>query len=216
MDRELIVANLNRIRSISGDAEIVPASKTRDAETIEFVSSLGIKTFGENRVQEWLEKKSLDVEFDFIGRLQTNKVKYLVGEVRYISSVDRIELAEEISRQAVKRDLTQKVLIELNMGREEAKGGISPEQLLEFAVIVSRLKGIELKGIMTVMPLTDDRRYLERLYKEARSALDELRASYKGATVYSGGMSSDYDIAVACGATSIRPGRALFGDRVYK
>lgn len=216
MDKETLVANFNKIKSVAGDVEIVPASKTRDIETIEFVSSLGVSTFGENRVQEWLSKKSADVEFDFIGRLQTNKVKYLVGEVRYISSVDRIELAEEISKYASRKGIVQDVLIELNMGREEAKGGIFPENLSEFAELLRGLMGVSLKGIMTVMPITDDRRYLEKLYKEARSALDELQSSYPRATVYSGGMSSDYDIAVACGATSIRPGRALFGDRVYK
>ncbi len=216
MDKESIVVNYNKIKSAVGDVEIVPASKTRDLETLLFASSLGIKTFGENRVQEWLSKKSSGLEFDFIGRLQTNKVKYLVGEVRYISSVDRIELVEAISKQAKKLGVVQKILIELNMGREEAKGGIYVEDLPEFADKLSRYDGVALKGIMTVMPATDDRRYLERLYKDARSALDDLTLSYPDAVVYSGGMSADYDIAVACGATSVRPGRALFGDRVYK
>ncbi len=212
----LLERNLSAIRqSIGTDVEIVAASKTRDVETIRQANSLGITVFGENKVQELVDKYQPDLTWDFIGRLQTNKVKYIVGKVRYIQSVDREELAEVISRQATKLGITQEVLVEVNMGKEEAKGGVFPESAINLAERISFLKNIKVRGIMVVMPLTDDQELLRKLYCQASVLYQELQSVLPDIDVFSGGMSGDYMLAVEAGVTSVRLGRVLFGERNY-
>ncbi len=216
MDKELIKQNYNKIKSIVGDVEIVPATKTQDIETIKYVQSLGVKVFGENKVQEWKEKKDCGAIFDFIGTLQKNKVKYLVGEVRYISSVDRLDLAKEISSVAIKKHINQDILMEVNLGKELSKSGVFIENAFELAYEIEKLQGITLKGIMVVTPKTTNKIYLKQLFLEGKDLFERLKKEFSSVSVYSGGMSENYDIAIECGVTSIRPGRALFGDRLYK
>ncbi len=212
----LLVSNYKRIKEEIGDkVEIVAASKTRNIETVREAQALGITVFGENKVQELVDKYDQTLTWDFIGRLQTNKVKYLVGKVRYIQSVDREELAEVISKEAVKKGVVQQVLVEVNMGKEEGKGGVYRESAVSLAERISFLKNVKVRGIMVVMPLTADEDLLHTLYLDAQKLYKELQSVLPDIDVFSGGMSGDYRIAVECGVTSVRLGRALFGERVY-
>ncbi len=216
MEKQQLIDNLNTIRSeIPQKIEIVAASKTRDIDTIRFAQSLGITVFGENKVQEWQDKYAEDVTWDFIGRLQTNKVKYLVGKVRYIQSVDREELAEVISKEAIKKGITQEVLVEVNMGKEAEKGGVYPESAISLAERIAFLKNVKVRGIMVVMPNTKDESILRPLYQDAKELFLAMQSVLPDIDVFSGGMSGDYKIAAEYGVTSVRLGRVLFGERVY-
>ncbi len=216
MDKTDLLVNLNKIREEIGDKiEIVAASKTRDIDTIRYAQSLGITVFGENKVQEWQDKYAEDVTWDFIGRLQTNKVKYLVGKVRYIQSIDREELAEVISKEAVKKGVVQEVLVEVNMGKEEEKGGVYPESALNLAERISFLKNVKIRGIMVVMPNTTDEGILRPLYQEAKELFLTMQSVLPDIDIFSGGMSGDYKIAAEYGVTTVRLGRVLFGERIY-
>ena len=159
----------------------------------------------------------------FIGQLQTNKVKYIIGRVKTIQSVDRIELANEISRLAQKKNIVQDVLIEVNIGSEPQKGGAEPDKLNEFLSSISRLPGIRVDGLMCIPPAVDGenvRRYfamMRELFEKAKGydmPNDEANAAGLGLDTLSMGMSGDYRAAVAEGATMVRVGRALFGERM--
>ncbi len=152
----------------------------------------------------------------FIGQLQTNKVKYIIGRVKTIQSVDRIELANEISRLAQKKNIVQDVLIEVNIGSEPQKGGAEPDKLNEFLSSISRLPGIRVDGLMCIPPAVDGENV--RRYFAMMRELFEKAKGYDMPNVFmntlSMGMSGDYRAAVAEGATMVRVGRALFGERM--
>jgi pyridoxal phosphate enzyme, YggS family len=193
------------------EIRIVAASKTRSAADIKKLWETGrIAAFGENRVQEFLEKYDPAVTYDMIGRLQTNKVKYLIGKVRLIQSVDRMTLASEIDRLAKKAGIIQKILIEVNTGAEENKGGVKFEDVLPFAGELKQYENIELKGLMAVAPLDADERTLRALFLKTAALFEELKNRSSGIEYLSMGMSHDYMPAIECGANVIRPGRALF------
>ncbi|MDD7245970.1 MAG: YggS family pyridoxal phosphate-dependent enzyme [Eubacteriales bacterium] len=198
------------------DVLIVGASKTMPAERLRFVAgNTGIKTFGENRVQEFVGKYTPEFSWHFIGQLQTNKVKYIVDKVDLIHSVDRISLAEEIDRQAKKHEKVQDFLIEVNMGAEITKGGVSPSDVIDFAKQVDKFENISLKGLMSVLPNVsgDD---LDAFYLQLSKLYDTLkRTKLVNADVrfLSAGMSNDYCVAVKYGANIVRLGRAIFGER---
>ena len=152
----------------------------------------------------------------FIGQLQTNKVKYIIGRVKTIQSVDRIELANEISRLAQKKNIVQDVLIEVNIGSEPQKGGAEPDKLNEFLSSISRLPGIRVDGLMCIPPAVD-RENVRRYFAMMRELFEKAKG-YDMPNVFmntlSMGMSGDYRAAVAEGATMVRVGRALFGERM--
>lgn len=202
--------------------EIIAVSKTVAASRINEVKAAGITHLGENRVQETLEKLPyLDAAFqiDLIGRLQINKVKYIIDKVAMIQSLDREALAQEIDRRAQQHGLRMPVLIQVNIGNEPQKGGVAVEELIPFAKYAAALPGLDVRGLMAVMPdLRDDnalrpyfkrmRELFERLQNEAiaRTAVEEL----------SMGMSGDYELAAQEGATHVRIGSAIFGARAYQ
>lgn len=202
------------------DITLVAVSKFVDEDRIRQAHAAGANTFGESRAQELGDKLPMFEEFGanvhFIGQLQTNKVKYVIGRVKTIQSVDRIELAEEISRLAVKKGIVQNVLIEVNIGAEPQKGGAEPDKLNEFLSSISRLPGIRTDGLMCIPPAVGE--------EEARKYFARMRELFEKAKGYdlpnvfmntlSMGMSGDYRAAVAEGATMVRVGRALFGERV--
>lgn len=200
--------------------KLIAATKTVPAEVINYAAAeLGLERIGENRVQELLDKYSkLDrrLTVDFIGRLQTNKVKYIIDKVAMIHSVDSERLAEEISRQAVKTGRTVDVLAEVNIGREESKSGLLPEEAVDFAVRIADLPGISVRGIMTMAPKCDEKsdygKYFEETY---RIFVDFLRKKRHNIIepVLSMGMSDSYVTAAEKGATAVRVGSALFGQR---
>lgn len=201
------------------DITLVAVSKFVDEERIRLAHEAGANVFGESRAQELGEKMPMFEEFGadvhFIGQLQTNKVKYVIGNASLIQSVDRLELAKEISRLAVKAGITQNVLAEVNIGGEAQKGGIAPDELKDLISVISELPGIRVKGLMCVPPAVGEeeaRRYfasMRRLFENIASAgipgVDMRELSM--------GMSGDYKSAIKEGATMVRVGTAIFGAR---
>lgn len=215
-----------RINKAASGREItvVAATKTVDAETINYAAcNMGLRNIGENRVQELLAKyQSLDREhlnIHFIGRLQTNKVKYIVDKVCLIHSVDSQSLAREIDKQARKHSLKMRVLIEINVASESSKGGVAPEDAEALAEEISKLENVSLVGVMAIPPKNCERQRQRELFTIARETLDKLSAAGYIDTdrpILSMGMSDDLECAIECGANMIRPGRALFGERKNK
>lgn len=202
-------------RSIK-DVLVIGASKTIPLERILFVrDNTDVKIFGENRVQELLEKYTPDVRWHFIGQLQTNKVKYIVDKVELIHSVDRLSLLQEIDRQAKKHGKVQDILIEVNIGGEEKKGGVAPAEVIDFAKEVDKYPSVRLKGLMSVLPNVE-KDALNAFYLQLSKLYDTLkqtRLDNADIRYLSAGMSNDYDVAVKYGANIVRLGRALFGER---
>lgn len=202
-------------RSIK-DVLIIGASKTMPLERILFVrDNTDVKIFGENRVQELLEKYTPDVRWHFIGQLQTNKVKYIIDKVELIHSVDRLSLLQEIDRQAKKHGKVQDILIEVNIGGEEKKGGVAPAEVIDFAKEVDKYTSVRLKGLMSVLPNVE-KDALNAFYLQLSKLYDTLkqtRLDNADIRYLSAGMSNDYDVAVKYGANIVRLGRALFGER---
>lgn len=198
------------------DVLVIGASKTMPLERILFVrDNTDVKIFGENRVQELLEKYTPDVRWHFIGQLQTNKVKYIIDKVELIHSVDRLSLLQEIDRQAKKHGKVQDILIEVNIGGEEKKGGVAPAEVIDFAKEVDKYPSVRLKGLMSVLPNVE-KDALNAFYLQLNKLYDTLkqtRLDNADIRYLSAGMSNDYDVAVKYGANIVRLGRALFGER---
>lgn len=198
------------------DVLVIGASKTMPLERILFVrDNTDVKIFGENRVQELLEKYTPDVRWHFIGQLQTNKVKYIVDKVELIHSVDRLSLLQEIDHQAKKHGKVQDILIEVNIGGEEKKGGVAPAEVIDFAKEVDKYPSVRLKGLMSVLPNVE-KDALNAFYLQLSKLYDTLkqtRLDNADIRYLSAGMSNDYDVAVKYGANIVRLGRALFGER---
>ena len=198
------------------------ATKTRTPQEINYAISLGVDLIGENRVQELLDKyDAIDREharIHFIGALQTNKVKYIIDKVDLIHSLDRISLAREIDRQAKRVGKIMDVLCEVNIGREESKSGVLPEDVPDFLKEVSEFRNIRVCGLMAIPPILDSistqKQYFQKimdLYIDiSAKKLDNISMS-----ILSIGMSSDYPIAIECGGNLVRIGTAAFGERNY-
>ncbi len=214
-----IAANVRKIKAeieaINPEASIVAATKTMSVAAINECMATGlVDAAGENRVQELTEKYTDAYPWDFIGNLQSNKVKYLVGKVRLIHSLDRISLAETIEREYEKRGLICKALIEINTGNEPNKGGIPLDDVERFIEELNRFSHIEICGLMAVTPLNADENTLGKLFDAAYEKYFKLTTDVF--RYLSMGMSNDYLSAVKSGANIVRPGRAIFGARDYK
>ncbi|MBR6329623.1 MAG: YggS family pyridoxal phosphate-dependent enzyme [Lachnospiraceae bacterium] len=203
-----------------GEVTLIAVSKTKPVEMLKEAYDAGVRDFGENRVQELVEKYDQmpgDVRWHLIGHLQTNKVKYIVDKVCMIHSVDSLKLAKEISSQAVKHNVTVDILLEVNVAEEETKFGTSSEGAVELAKEVSKLPGINIRGLMTVAPYVVDpeenRQVFVALSKLAVDITPFLRDNHN--VVLSMGMSNDYQVAVTEGATCVRVGTGIFGERDY-
>lgn len=199
--------------------QIIAVSKTVPAQRVNAVLGEGIVRLGENRVQELMEKKPhLDASFqiDLIGRLQNNKVKAIINQVHMIQSVDRESLAQEIDRRAQQHGLRMPVLIQVNIGREAQKGGVDPDRLGDLIRYAAALPGLDVRGLMAVMPDLKDEDQLRPYFVAMRRLFDKLRQeAIDGVTMeeLSMGMSGDYELAAAEGATVVRIGSAIFGRR---
>jgi len=199
--------------------QIIAVSKTVDAQTVNLLTHMNITHIGENRVQEIMQKLPyLDASFqiDLIGRLQNNKVKYIIDKVGMIQSLDRESLAAEIDRRAQQHNLRMPVLIQVNIGNEPQKGGVSVEDTLSFARTVAAYPGLEIRGLMAVMPDIEDETRLRLHFKQMRKLFETLREEAISGTrieELSMGMSGDYLIAAQEGATHVRIGSAIFGSR---
>jgi pyridoxal phosphate enzyme (YggS family) len=193
------------------DITVIAASKSVSWQRLaQLKGSIGI--CGENRVQEFLEKyPHLDCDWHFIGRLQTNKVKYIIDKIKLLHSLDRESLADEIERQCVKNNTDKfDALIEVNIGGESSKGGISPDEAEEFYLYVKKsCPHINVCGLMSVLPIGADEKY----YLQMSALYDRINGISGGFKYLSMGMSDDYITAIRYGANMIRLGRALFGER---
>ena len=205
-----------------GGAQICAVTKTQSAETVNLAWEAGLTTIGENRVQELLDKReALNPGFSvqLIGSLQTNKVKYIAGWVDMVQSLDRDALAAELSRRAETSGRRLPVLVQVNIAREPQKGGIHEEELDAFVRRCALLPGIQVRGLMAIMPLTDDPESLRPYFRRMRDWFERLRdAGIEGTALdtLSMGMSGDCIVAAQEGATMVRLGRALFGERPKK
>ncbi len=219
--REEIKTAIDRItRELGGRARLLAAVKTVPPEYINYAIDCGVTLIGENRVQEVLEKYGkIDrtrAQLHFIGALQTNKVKYIIDKVDMIQSVDRATLALEIEKQAAKHDIVMPVLVEVNIGGEESKSGIRPEDAPGFCAFLATLPHIRVSGLMAVPPKSGDQEKNAEYFREMRKIFIDISA-LKVHNVYmeilSLGMSGDYPTAVENGSTMVRIGSAIFGAR---
>lgn len=205
------------------DITFLSATKTVEPEYINYAISLGLSYIGENKVQELLSKYDQynleNCSLQFIGHLQSNKVRQIVGKVDLIQSIDSMKLAKEVSKCSLKNNITSDILVEVNIGKEENKSGVMPEMLEELVEEISTLPAVNVKGLMTIPPICEKkdeiRRYFEkmnRLFLDISSKkLDNVSMD-----ILSMGMSSDYYEAILEGANMVRIGSALFGNRIYK
>lgn len=196
------------------DLRIMAVTKTVPVEKINYAESLGIDLLGENRVQEFLGKAdgySPDSEVHFIGSLQSNKVKYIIGRVSMIHSVDSVKLAQEINKRSAEHGITTDILLEINIGGEDSKSGISPDMLRDTAKRMEEFENIRLRGLMTIPPPGGEEKYFARM-QELYQRMCQDNANID---VLSMGMSADYADAVKYGSTLIRIGSGLFGYRNY-
>ena len=204
------------------DIVFLAATKTVDAQTINHAISLGLDHIGENRVQELLSKyESYDLShcsLQFIGHLQTNKVRQIVDKVDLIQSVDSLKLATEISNQSIKRGKVTDILVEVNIGREENKSGVFAENLEELLAQIAQLEGISVKGLMTIPPFCNDKHTISKYFYNMHKLfidISEKKLDNVCMDILSMGMSSDFKEAILEGANMVRIGSALFGARNY-
>lgn len=204
------------------DITLLAATKTVDTATINHAISLGLDHIGENKVQELLSKyNDYDLSrssLQFIGHLQTNKVRQIVDKVDLIQSVDSVKLANEISKQSLKINKTTDVLVEVNIGREENKSGVMPEMLEELLCQIAQMDGISVKGLMAIPPICDTTQKISKFFNNMHNLFIDI--SHKKIdnicmAILSMGMSADYYEAILEGANMVRVGSSLFGARNY-
>ena len=211
---------LDELRAGNGYGEpitLVAATKTRTPEEINEAIAAGITDIGENKVQEFRDK------FDavqggnrhFIGHLQTNKIKYLVGRTYLIQSLDRDELAEELSKRCQRANVTQDVLIEVNIGCEESKSGYPLQEAWAAYERIRGTQGLRVRGFMAMLPLAGGEEELSALVKEMRALFERAKAQDENIRWLSMGMSGDWKLCLRHGANMIRLGTAIFGERRY-
>ena len=206
----------------ASDITFLAATKTVDADVINHAISLGLRYIGENRVQELLSKyDSYDLDhasLQFIGHLQTNKVRQIVGKVDLIQSVDSVKLAKEISRCSEKLGITTDILLEVNIGREENKSGVMPEKLPDLLDQVKDIPAVKVRGLMAIPPICENAQENCKFFDNMRNIFLDIGSKNIdniSMDILSMGMSDDYEEAIRCGANMIRVGSALFGARYY-
>lgn len=201
---------------------LIAVSKTKPVEMIEEAYAAGLRCFGENRAQEIVAKKPLlpeDIRWHFIGNLQKNKTKYLLGQVELIHSVNGENLALEIERQAEKRDLIQDILVEVNIAGEASKQGAALSQARALIALCDELPRLNLRGLMAVAPLSENPEDSRPYFRQLRNLWEETKPLLSHSPAFdqlSMGMSGDFEVAIEEGATMIRVGSALFGAREQK
>ena len=203
------------------EVTLIAVSKTKPVEDIETVYGFGQRDFGENRVQEMTAKMPVlpqDISWHLIGHLQQNKVKYIIDRACMIHSVDSLALAQTISKEAVKHQVTAKVLIEVNVAQEETKFGTDVSEAPALAEEIAKLPGIQVCGLMTIAPFVEDpeeNRHIFRKLKQLSVDIDRKNIDNVSMNVLSMGMTNDYSVAIEEGATMVRVGTGIFGERQY-
>ncbi len=204
------------------EVTLIAVSKTKPIEMLQEVYDEGIRCFGENKVQELCSKMDempSDIQWHMIGHLQRNKVKYIVDRVALIHSVDTYRLAEEINIQAKKRNIVVPILVEVNIAGEESKFGTSAEDAVLLVEEISKLENICIKGLMTIAPYvvdSEENRLYFRKIKQLSVDIANKNLHNVSMEILSMGMTGDYAVAIEEGATMVRVGTGIFGERVYK
>lgn len=209
----------NIISQLPNGVKLVAVSKNHPAEMIKEVYDLGQKVFGENKVQELLEKQPVlpnDIEWHLIGHLQTNKVKYIVGFVAMIESVDSEKLLKEIDKEAAKSNRKIKVLLQVKIAKEETKFGLTIDEAKAIfdEYLLGTFPNIEIKGLMGMASFVDDESQIREEFSVLKNLFDEL-SQLKPLETLSMGMSGDFPLAIESGSNSVRVGSAIFGERHY-
>jgi len=203
----------------SSEIKLIAVSKTQPVEVINKALKAGLKELGENKAQELRNKSELitgDFRWHFIGHLQTNKVKYVINAADYIHALDSIKLAEEINRKAEQIGKTQNVLLEIKTSNEETKFGLqNEEEIFKVSEFCKNSPNLSLVGLMTMAAFTDDRKIVRNCFIKLRELKDRINKHGYGLTELSMGMTNDYDIAIEEGATMLRIGTAIFGEKNY-
>ena len=216
-----ICAACERAGRDRSEVKLIAVSKTNPVPVLSEAYDLGVRVFGENKVQELTEKIEAlpdDIEWHMIGHLQRNKVKYIVGRVALIHSVDSFRLAEEINIQAKKRGIVAPILIEVNAAGELSKFGVRPEDTLELVKEVSQLDGISIRGLMTIAPYVVDSEENRQFFHKIRDLSSDIAGENidnVSMETLSMGMTGDYQVAIEEGATIVRVGTGIFGERDY-
>lgn len=203
------------------EVTLIAVSKTKPVETLKEAYDLGVRVFGENKVQELCDKYEAlpkDIHWHMIGHLQRNKVKYIIDKVDLIHSVDSLRLAETIEKEAAKKDLTVNILVEVNVAKEESKFGLAPEEVDNFLAEIAKFSHIRVCGLMTIAPFVENaeenRVVFEHLHKLSVDIASK-NVDNGNVSILSMGMTNDYEIAVEEGATIVRVGTGIFGERDY-
>ncbi len=203
------------------DVTLIAVSKTKPVETLKEAYDLGVRVFGENKVQELADKYEAlpkDIHWHMIGHLQRNKVKYIIDKVDLIHSVDSVRLAETIDKEAKKHNLTANILIEVNVAEEESKFGVRTEDTEELIRKTALLPNVCIRGLMTIAPYVEDpeeNRPVFRTLKKLAVDIKKKNIDNVSMDVLSMGMTGDYEVAVEEGATMVRVGTGIFGERKY-
>ncbi len=203
------------------EVTLIAVSKTKPVSVLKEAYDLGVRVFGENKVQELADKYEelpKDIRWHMIGHLQRNKVKYIIDKVELIHSVDSLRLAETIEKEAAKHNITANILIEVNVAKEESKFGLMPEELDEFVSEVAKFPHIQVQGLMTIAPFVDDPEENRGIFQRLRKlSVDIAAKNVDNITmcILSMGMTNDYTVAVEEGAAMVRVGTGIFGARDY-
>lgn len=228
MIRENIQYTMERIQEACDHSDrtvqeitLVAVSKTKPVSMIQEALEGGTLDFGENKVQELVDKYEQlpnDIRWHLIGHLQRNKVKYIVDKVFLIHSVDSLRLAEEISREAVKKQVTVFILIQVNIAGEDSKFGLATEEIVSVIEQISKLPNIRIKGLMTIAPFVDNPEENRTHFKNMKKLFVDIRSKNidnVDMEILSMGMTGDYEVAIEEGATMVRVGTGIFGERHY-
>lgn len=218
---ERIQSACERSGRARGEVTLIAVSKTKPVEMMEEAMKAGIRTFGENKVQEIVKKQPLlpeDINWHLIGHLQRNKVRQIAGRVRMIHSIDSVRLAEQIQKEYELKQLTAKILVEVNVAREESKFGFLPEETEEAIRKMAQMRNIQVCGLMTIAPFTDNPEENRVHFYNLRKLLVDINAQNIdniSMRELSMGMTGDYEVAIEEGATFVRVGTGIFGSRQY-
>uniref|UniRef100_UPI004055D048 YggS family pyridoxal phosphate-dependent enzyme n=1 Tax=Acetatifactor sp. TaxID=1872090 RepID=UPI004055D048 len=216
-----IAAACAKAERSADEVTLITVSKTKPVELLQEAYDAGSRDFGENKVQEMLDKMPqlpADIRWHMIGHLQRNKVKYIVDKVYLIHSVDSLRLAEEISKEAKKKNVVVNILVEVNVAQEESKFGTTTAEAISLVEEISKLPGIHIKGLMTIAPYVENEEENRVIFQKLRQlSVDIAQKNIDNIdmNVLSMGMTGDYRIAVEEGATYVRVGTGIFGERDY-
>lgn len=211
----------SRVKRNPGDVKLIAVSKTVDIDRMKRAWDCGVRSFGENKAQEIVNKYPYmleDVEWHMIGHLQTNKVKYIVDKVTCIHSLDSVKLAEEINRRSKDCGRVTDVLIQVNIGREDSKYGVDPDEVADFINSICKLSNINICGLMAIAPAVENSENARPYFKRMKSIFDLINESFipnVKLKYLSMGMTGDFEIAIEEGANIVRVGSGIFGPRNY-